>query len=1592
MGVPKFYRWLSERYPCLSEVVKEYQIPEFDNLYLDMNGIIHICSHPNDDDPHFRITEEKIFQDIFHYIEVLFRMIQPRKVFFMAVDGVAPRAKMNQQRGRRFRSAREAELNEKKAKDKGEKLPEEERFDSNCITPGTPFMVRLQEQLKYFVNNKISTDGLWKGTKVILSGHETPGEGEHKIMDYIRYEKSLPGYDPNTRHCLYGLDADLLMLGLCTHDPHFSLLREEVRFGGKKSQVNKRTPTAEETTFHLLHLSLLREYLDYEFQELKTLDFYNIENIIDDWVLMGFLVGNDFIPHLPHMHINKGALPELYETYKAVLPQLGGYINEGGTLNLKRFEKFMVKLSELELEKFDDIYSDAKWLEGKTAKKTNGKTVVDLTPGPSNVHQLLEGREEPGVIQPAEGRQVSTDLQKLMDSTAEFDSTDEEDLGDKELFNGSTRGDFYQMEFRQHKRDYYLHKLGYPQVTPAVLREQAEGYVRAIQWNLHYYYNGCISWSWYYRHHFSPWITDIKDFTSMDLTFEMSKPFLPFEQLLAVLPAASKSLLPAPFQWLMTASESPIIDFYPVDFEQDLNGKQQDWEAVVLIPFIDESALLGAMNPLYSQLSSGEAARNSHGPMWVGSYTVEDSGQYRAPAYFPTIEKSHCKFDLVDRLEWQVPIHKLNKGLMEGVKLDVFFPGFPTLKHIRHTARLGKTGVRVFEQASRGENMMLTLQEQGRPEVRDVARALLGSEVWVGWPHLIEAKVMAVQSCKLYIDSKGERETGPNDNVYGDGQTFQKMCGYIKNQSSGRYGVVVGEVTILVHALPMSGRKFVMGADKSRITLEKQWHNISQPYALQAIVKDILVEDKQFRMYTTVEELFPPNTTAFMLGQPHYGAQGQVIKIDPEHKGRIQLRFEVGPEPDLTKVMEKQDRMTERYEPGFRAAQKLGMSSHVMARVTGTIFIVRGAREQQSDSVSKSNIGLNLKFNKKSEEVCGFTKKSEDGQWLYSKACLDILREYQQRFYEVFDYISSSTNASNDMFHELDVFPGEDGLERVQELVTWLENLPTQKAMRQPFGTQTLDEAVIKELEGLGCGAKTKEVVMQVRPHLLYLPNQLAGSSLVEPGTVFSLFDRVVNVREGFSVPLGLRGTIIRIQKGEKIEDNLYDVLFDEVFTGGLSLRCTSGRGYRLPGSALINISFKEGGARREQGKHGGKMKPRAVVRPYDGREESSAHGGGRRENVWNNRSKNTPTAYGQAQPRREEAAPQEFPHLPQNVQRPGGQREEEGRRGSQRGGRDQRLDQGNVRIFKRGQVEENSGNFQDIWQSLQAGGQPAVGGGGPVAPKSKEGSAASVSDMEASLKALLNISGSAVVAPTTPQTLPQAQSHCRTLMTGLASSGRALPRYDYISDPHTGLVAAQVTLDDGTMFHTPQPGKDREEASEGAARAALEGMGLLPQEGGGGVRGRGRGRRGRGRGGDNENKYQPWAQYTAGQEEVVEVQKRERKQEKGNNQAKAGTDQMDIRYRNKGEEQKQASVQPTFVPLQVSRKAAKSKEKEMEEELVMPKLEEVKGEVVKSSVKTPGGGKGVTSKEGTPQRGQGRGAGRRKPRIAANFGGGVPQ
>jgi 5'-3' exoribonuclease 1 len=349
MGIPKFYRWLSERYPMVNQVVQSGKAPEFDCLYLDMNGIIHQCTHPSDLDLlTTRLTEDQMFSRIFEYIDRIFHLVTPKKLLFMAVDGVAPRAKMNQQRSRRFKSANEMKEAIATAKRTGQSVSAGKPFDSNCITPGTEFMEKVCRHLRFFVRKKMEQDAAWRRcAEVILSGPDVPGEGEHKIMLYIRRMKMMANYPGNLRHCLYGLDADLIMLGLVTHEPHFALLREEVIFGSRNNQP-KRKSVKKAEKFQLLHISILREYLQLEYKGIRLKPkagpirikenkgenknekkedhneenqqrkgaLVDVERVIDDFVFLCFFVGNDFIPNIPMLDIAENGLDLLVQTYK----------------------------------------------------------------------------------------------------------------------------------------------------------------------------------------------------------------------------------------------------------------------------------------------------------------------------------------------------------------------------------------------------------------------------------------------------------------------------------------------------------------------------------------------------------------------------------------------------------------------------------------------------------------------------------------------------------------------------------------------------------------------------------------------------------------------------------------------------------------------------------------------------------------------------------------------------------------------------------------------------------------------------------------------------------------------------------------------------------------------------------------------------------------------------------------------------------------------------------------------------------------------------------------------------------------------------
>ena len=167
----------------MSEVIQI--TPEVDNLYLDMNGIVHNCvplvNEKGGD-------EQDMFVECFRYIGHLFSIIKPKKLLYMAIDGVAPRAKMNQQRSRRFRSANDAREARAETARFGNPptadTPKKSSFDRNAITPGTEFMARLSKHLNFFVMKKVQEDPLWAACEnIVLSGPECPGEGEHKIME-----------------------------------------------------------------------------------------------------------------------------------------------------------------------------------------------------------------------------------------------------------------------------------------------------------------------------------------------------------------------------------------------------------------------------------------------------------------------------------------------------------------------------------------------------------------------------------------------------------------------------------------------------------------------------------------------------------------------------------------------------------------------------------------------------------------------------------------------------------------------------------------------------------------------------------------------------------------------------------------------------------------------------------------------------------------------------------------------------------------------------------------------------------------------------------------------------------------------------------------------------------------------------------------------------------------------------------------------------------------------------------------------------------------------------------------------------------------
>lgn len=670
MVVPAFFKWVTEKYPSIisdcieTKVVKsESNEAEFDNLYLDMNSIINSCARSESRSPK---DEGQMMISIFAYIDTIFSIVRPRRLLYMAIDGVGPRAKMNQQRSRRFMASKEAaekaqEMTRKRSEiqSRGCLVPPEtntnEHFDSNCITPGTPFMQRLSICLNYYIHIRMQTEADWRNIAAILSDASVPGEGKYKIIDYIRRQRAHPCHDPNTRHALCGADADLILLGLTTHEPHFTIIREKCRPNNPRpcdicNQLghemkdctgldqeenedyikNTSSIITEKQSFIFVHLYVLREYLAIDLA-MPNLPFpYDLDRAIDDWVFLCFFVDNDFLPRLPSLEFCEKAIDLLTCLYKETVIRSKGWLTGRGFVDLERVQIMLHELGAVEQEMSRKRQQDElNFGQRKRSKKRRRLSGVISEDQPA---YFLEGAFAPRSIGAGYDNPISNVLDEIRQSRVQAlrfrteslhgsDNTDQVLSGCKrKTTNQDQEADFIiheQVRFWEDgfKDRYYENKFGVSGKDPKFRNKVACEYFRGLCWMLQYYYQGCPSWDWYYPYHYAPFVSDFMDILSVQTTFETTtKPCLPLEHLMSVLPAASRTHVPECWAKLMTDSESEIIDLYPQDFfDIDMNGKKCVWQGVALLPFVDQVRLKRAIDPLMESLTPDERSRNVHG-------------------------------------------------------------------------------------------------------------------------------------------------------------------------------------------------------------------------------------------------------------------------------------------------------------------------------------------------------------------------------------------------------------------------------------------------------------------------------------------------------------------------------------------------------------------------------------------------------------------------------------------------------------------------------------------------------------------------------------------------------------------------------------------------------------------------------------------------------------------------------------------------------------------------------------------------------------------------------------------------------------------
>ena len=522
MGIPSYFSHIIRNYSNIIRNIGFFSCTGFQHLYMDCNSIIYDAVHSTKFDMSCDLYEKIIIDKVILSIENYIKIIKPTSSLFIAFDGVAPFAKMDQQRVRRYKNKyiSNSSIN-------NDNLP---KWDTSAITPGTNFMASLSNRISYTFTNM---EHKYNIKKIIVSGSNEPGEGEHKLFSYLRKNPCL-----NENIALYGLDSDLIMLSIF----HLQFCNNIYIFREAPEFLKQYFPIESS------HDPTLPYFLDMKVLSSSILTEMRCSNIdshrIYDYIFLCFFMGNDFLPHFPSMNIRTHGIQVLMDIYRMYIGnKVNSFIiSRDFTIQWKFVNKIVNELAKREHELLTIEYETRNKFGKRKYKVTTETEIDDYFQNIPTIYRFDE-------------LYISPENNKW------------EDRYYKTLFN-CTRNDDN-------------------------ISNISTNYIEGLEWVFKYYSAGCPHWKWKYNYHYPPLLVDLCKYIphfhtefihDNIITLKTdNSPFSQYTQLSYVLPPQNLDLLPSKIHDFLKKNYSYLY-VHDIDFQWAFC--KYFWESHPIIPTI----------------------------------------------------------------------------------------------------------------------------------------------------------------------------------------------------------------------------------------------------------------------------------------------------------------------------------------------------------------------------------------------------------------------------------------------------------------------------------------------------------------------------------------------------------------------------------------------------------------------------------------------------------------------------------------------------------------------------------------------------------------------------------------------------------------------------------------------------------------------------------------------------------------------------------------------------------------------------------------------------------------------------------------------